>query len=305
MPLFSYRARLVLAFGAIYIVWGTTFFGVQLSLKSFPPFLLSALRLLIAAGALAIFSIVNGASLPSRKEMLRHMLCGQIIFIGGIVAVVWAQQFISSSLASTIITTPFWFVVLDKKQWTFYFTNKWIPLGLLTGLSGVILLMAFKTGRMGTGSELWQTIAIMIIVAGSCMWASISLYLKYNPSATSVYVSTTIQLLSAGVVTLLISFFAGELESFTPASVRLDAVLALLYLAVISSLLGFLAFMWLIKVQPPAIVSTYSYVNPLVATLLGWAFANEKISMIQLLALGLILIGVLFVNIPKYMSRNA
>lgn len=302
MQLLSHRTKLALAFFAIYIIWGTTFFGVQVALKSFPPFLLSALRLLIAGGALAMFCLVRKESLPSRDEVARHALCGLILFIGGIVAVVWAQQFISSSLASIIITTPFWFVILDRGQWKFYFSTAWIPAGLLIGLSGVILLMAFRTGRSGVGSEMMQTAAILVIVAGSFMWAATSLYLKYKASATPVYVSTAIQLVSAGTATLLISYFAGELGTFSAADVRVDAAVSLLYLALVSSLLGFLSFIWLIKVQPPAIVSTYSYVNPLVATLLGWALADEHITSTQLLALGLILTGVFFVNVPKYLS---
>jgi drug/metabolite transporter (DMT)-like permease len=148
-----------------------------------------------------------------------------------------------------------------------------------------------------------QMVAIMIMAIGSLMWVAISLYLKNRKSTTSVYVSTAIQLLSSGVVTLLIIYLTSELESFSIPQVRLDSALWLLYLALVSSLLGFLSFMWLIKVQPPAIVSTYSYVNPLVATLLGWAFANEHISSLQLLALGLILLGVFLVNVPKYLSR--
>jgi len=304
MQLFSQSTKVVLAFFVVYVVWGTTFFGVHLSLKSFPPFLLSALRLLIADGALTIFCLIRKESFPSRDEIVKHALCGLLLFIGGIVAVVWAQQFISSSIASTIITTPFWFVILDRSQWKFYFSNKWIPAGLLIGLSGVILLMAFKTGRSGAGSELMQMMAIVVMAAGSLMWAATSLYLKYKTtSAISVYVSTSVQLLSAGAVTLLISYLAGELELFSIANVRLDAALSLLYLSLVSSLLGFLCFMWLIKVQPPAIVSTYSYVNPLVATILGWAFANEHISSLQLIALALILAGVFFVNVPKYLRR--
>jgi drug/metabolite transporter (DMT)-like permease len=299
----SYRAKLIFAFFAVYIIWGTTFFGVHLSLKSFPPFLLSALRLLIAGGALTVYCFIGKESFPSRDEIIRHALCGVVLFIGGIVAVVWAQQFISSSLAASIITTPFWFVILDRSQWKFYFSSKWIVTGLLIGLSGVILLMAFKTGRTGTGSEVMQIAAIVAMILGSFLWAAGSLYVKHRASTPSVYVSTAIQLLSAGIVTLLISYLAGELDSFSIANVRLDAMLSLLYLALVSSLLTFLCFMWLIKVQPPAIVSTYAYVNPLVATILGWAFANEHISSLQLLALGLILIGVFFVNVPKYLSR--
>jgi drug/metabolite transporter (DMT)-like permease len=294
----------VLAFFVIYVIWGTTFFGVQLSLKSFPPFLLSALRLLIAGGALCVFCLFRKEPLPSRDEIVRHAGFGLIMFIGGIVAVVWAQQFISSSLASTIITTPFWFVILDRSKWKFYFSSKWIPAGLLIGLSGVVLLMMFKTGRSGSESEMVQTMAVAAIVIGSFMWAATALYLTYKGSTASVYVRTAIQMSSAGIVTLLISFFAGEFESFSMSTVRPDSAIALLYLGLISSMIGFLSFMWLISVLPPAIVSTYSYVNPLVATLLGWAFANEHISWLQLLALALILMGVFFVNVPKYLSRN-
>lgn len=304
MPFHSHNTRVLLAFGMIYIVWGTTFLGVQVSLKSFPPFLLSALRLLIAGGALAVYCIFRKEKWPSHQELAKHSMCGILMFIGGIVAVVWAQQFISSSLASAIITTPFWFVILDRGQWSYYFSNKWIPTGLLIGLSGVILLMSFKTGRSGSGSEMMQLAAIAIIVAGSFLWVGTTLFLKHRPSATSVYVSTSIQLLSAGMVTLLISVGAGELSTFSISQVRLDAAMSLLYLALISSLLGFLSFIYLIKVQPPAIVSTYSYVNPLVATLLGWMIADEHISTLQLLALGLILLGVFFVNVPKYLAAQ-
>lgn len=300
MQVVSQRTKILLAFGVIYIVWGTTFLGVQLSLKSFPPFLLSALRLLIAGGALALFCFARRESMPSGMEVLKHALCGIVMFIGGIVAVVWSQQFISSSLASIIITTPFWFVILDRSQWPYYFSSKWIPMGLLVGLSGVMLLMAFKTGRSGSGSEMMQLAAIAIIIIGSFFWVATALYLKYKPSKTSIYVNTSIQLLSAGVITLLISFFSSELSGFSLSQVRLDAAVSLLYLALISSLIGFLSFIYLIGVQPPAIVSTYSYVNPMVATVLGWAIADERISALQLFALGLILAGVFLVNVPKY-----
>ncbi|HBK88903.1 MAG: EamA family transporter [Cyclobacteriaceae bacterium] len=303
MTFLSHRTRIILAFAVIYIVWGTTFLGVQVSLKSFPPFMLSALRLLLAGGALAGYCMVIGEGLPPGKELLKHAVLGVIIFVGGIVAVVWAQQFIPSSFASAIITTPFWFVLLDRRQWKYYFNNKFILLGLIMGFAGVVLLMAFKPGRAGSDSELMQTLSVLMIVMGSFFWASGSLYLRYNPSPVSVYTSTAIQMLSAGSVALLISAVTGEPGSFDIALVRLDSLMALVYLGLVSSMMGFLCFMWLIKVQPPAVVSTYAYVNPLVATLLGWALANEQISGTQLLALGLILSGVLMVNLPKYLAK--
>jgi drug/metabolite transporter (DMT)-like permease len=299
----SHRTKLTLAFGVIYIIWGSTFFAVQIGLKSFPPFIFSALRLLIAGIALSAFCTIKREPFPPASEIKKHILLGLVIFIGGIVGIVWAQQYISSSLASAIITTPFWFIVLDKQQWKFYFSNKWIIGGLLFGLIGVLLLAAYKQGRVGSESDEMQLLGIVVIVAGSFMWVAGSLYLKYKPSQTSVYVNTAIQLLSAGIFCVVLSYISSEWSVLSISSVRLDSILALFYLAIVSSLIGFLSFMWLIKVQPPAIVSTYSYVNPLVATLLGWAFANEQITSVQLIGLAVILFGVLFVNIPRYTSR--
>jgi drug/metabolite transporter (DMT)-like permease len=304
MPILSHRVKLLLAFAAIYIIWGSTFFGVQVALKSFPPFLLSALRLLMAGGALAIFCIARREPFPSIADLGKNAVWGLVIFIGGVVFVVWAQQFISSSLASAIITTPFWFIILDKAQWKFYFSSKWIIGGLILSLIGVIILASFKQGRIGSSNETMRAIAIFTMVIGSGMWVAGSLYLKYKPAATSVYVGTAIQLLSAGVVCVFLSYFTCDFSRFSMSNVAPIAVYSVIYLGIVSSLITFLAFQWLIRVKPPAIVSTYAYVNPLVATLLGWAFADETIAIAQLAALAIILTGVLFVNIPRYQAMK-
>jgi drug/metabolite transporter (DMT)-like permease len=292
--------KIILAFAAIYIVWGSTFFAVQVALKSFPPFLLSTLRFLFAGTVLLIYCFVTRAKMPSRIDIQKNALCGLVLFIGGVVSVVWAQQYISSSLASIIITTPFWFVLLDKKQWSYYFSSKWIIAGLITGLVGVMLLVGFKKGRAGSGDEYMQLLSILCMIGGSFLWVSGSLFLKYNPSKTSAYVNTSIQLLAAGIFCLLISWFRNEPQQLVIAAIHPAAIVALCYLSIVSTLITFMAFVWLIKVRPPAIVSTYSYVNPLVAVLLGWAFAGESISFLQIIALLTILCGVLLVNIPKY-----
>ncbi len=294
------QLKVILAFAAIYIVWGSTFLGVQVALKSFPPFILSTLRFLVAGTALLLFCILRKESFPAPRDIVKHMICGLVIFMGGVVSVVWAQQYLPSSLASIIISTPFWFVVLDKRQWPFYFSSKWIITGLLTGLLGVILLMGSRAGRPGLGGHGMQVISILTIVGGSFLWVCGSLYLKYRPTPTSIYVSTCIQLLTAGLVCSLVSLLRQEPQVFSIDKVQASSVFALLYLSIVSSLLTFMAYIWLIKVRPPVIVSTYSYVNPLVAVLLGWRIAGETISWLQLLALLLILCGVLFVNIPKY-----
>lgn len=276
-----------------------------MSLQSFPPFLLSALRLILAGVALTLYCIVTRQQPPSLRDIGRHAVAGIVIFVGGVMFVVWAQQFLSSSLASSVITTPFWFIILDKPQWKFYFSSKWIVGGLLLSLVGVIILMSFKQPtRFGSGSEVMQTIAILAMITGSFLWVAGSLFIRYRPSKTTIYVNTAIQLLSAGVACLLISFATTDIDKFSMANVRPEGVYALIYLGLVSSLITFLAFQWLIRVQPPAVVSTYAYVNPLVATLLGWLFANEHISLAQIAALVIILTGVLFVNIPRYRTSS-
>lgn len=294
------QIKIILAFAAIYIVWGSTFFGVLIALKSFPPLLLSALRFLIAGIAVLMVCMVRKEPFPAFEDIKKNMLYGIVMFMGGVVAVVWAQQFISSSLASIIITTPFWFVILDKKQWHFYFSEKWILTGLVTGLVGVILLLGNKSGRVGVADEKVQLLSILLIISGSFCWVASSLHLKYNPLKTSTYVNTSVQLLTASFVCFIISALRSEPQNLSIQAIRFDSVVAIFYLSIVSSLITFMAYMWLIKVKPPAIVSTYSYVNPLVAVLLGWAFAGESITPLQVLALFIILLGVLFVNIPKY-----
>ncbi|HZY78416.1 MAG TPA: EamA family transporter [Cyclobacteriaceae bacterium] len=305
MPVLSHRVKVFLAFSAVYIIWGSTFLGVQVALKSFPPFLLSALRLLIAGLALALFCVWRREPFPPVAELKKHAVCGLVIFVGGVVFVVWAQQFISSSLASAIITTPFWFVILDKPQWKFYFSSKWIVGGLLMSCMGVIILMSFKQGRAGSDSEWMQMFAIITMMIGSGMWVAGALYQKYRPNTVSVYVSTAIQQLSAGAFTLVVSLVTDDFGKFEPANATFAPVFAVVYLALVSTAITFLAFTWLISFKPPAIVSTYAYVNPIVATLLGWLFANEHITLTQLLALGIILLGVFFVNVPRYQALKS
>jgi drug/metabolite transporter (DMT)-like permease len=294
------QTKIILAFAAIYIIWGSSFFGVLMALKSFPPFFFSAIRFLLAGSVLLPICKVKKEPFPDFEDIKKNMLYGIVIFIGGVVSVAWAQQFITSSFASVIITTPFWFVILDKKQWPFYFSNKWIITGLILGLIGVILLIGNKSGRLGSNDEKRQLLSILMVISGSFLWVASSLHLKYKPLRTSPYINTCIQLLTAGLFCLVISFFRNEPQSLNFNTIRMDSVLAVVYLAIFSSLITFMAFMWLITVKPPAIVSTYSYVNPVVAVLLGWVFAGESISILQVFALCVILCGVFLVNIPKY-----
>ncbi|MGA0556832.1 EamA family transporter [Larkinella sp. VNQ87] len=294
----------ILAFAAVYIIWGSTYLAALLGLKSMPPFLMASLRFLIAGMLLLAWCIWKKQATLSGKIVARNTLSGVLMLFGGTVSVIWAEQYIPSGLAAILVTTlPFWFVILDRRQWKNYFSNGMIPGGLVIGFIGVILLLA-QPGRMGTlqrvGDYYWLSIAVLM--SGGIFWTVGSLFAKYRPSPSSNLLNGSLQLLAAGLFSGLVSVFSGELADFQIEQVTVESWLALGYMIVMGSVITYVAYLWLLQVRPPAVVSTYAYVNPVIAVLLGTLFANEVISLRQVLALGVILVGVLLVNLPNYQS---
>lgn len=296
----SERVKITLAFTAVYVVWGSTFFGVSLALQSFPPFLLCGLRFLIGGLTLLVYCYARNEGMPAKKEIVYLALWGIVLFGGGVVAVVWAQQYLPSSLASVIITTPFWFALLDKSQRQNNLRNGWILAGLLAGLTGVILLLTQRQSAKFAPLSVAQTRAVLVIIAGSSLWVTGSLRLRTTHYKTSVSAKTTVHLLAASAFAFLMSIGSNEYASVQTKELRTDAVIALLFLSLVSTTATFLAFIWLIKKKPVTVVSTYAYVNPLVAVLLGVFIGKESVTGLQVMAMFTILTGVLFVNIPNY-----
>jgi drug/metabolite transporter (DMT)-like permease len=225
------------------------------------------------------------------------------MLFGGTVSVAWGEQYLPSSLAAIIVTAlPFWFVVLDKKQWPFYFSNKLIILGLLIGFAGVAVLVGFDKPEhpFATAGRGKQVLAILGIVAGGIAWSGGSLVSKYKPTGNSVLMNAAMQLVIAGVFTLLVSGIVGEWRAFSFEQVRISSWMAVLYLVTFGSLVTYLCYLWLLKVRPAAQVSTYVYINPVVAVILGALFMNEQITWVQVLSLVIILGGVLIVNRVRF-----
>jgi len=300
----SSKWTVILAFASVYIIWGSTYLGIRLGIRDIPPFLLSAIRFLIAGAILFAWCLWKKEAMPSWRDVGRNALCGALMLFGGTVSVTWAEQYIPSSLAAIIVTSlPFWFVLLDKKQWSYYFSNKLIIAGLLVGFVGVVLLMSFAPATPDEAASSGQKLAgSLMIVAGGIAWTIGSLYSKYRPSESSLMMNGSIQLLATGLFTAVISVAAGEPQHMQWDQVRMSSWLALLYLATMGSIVAYLSYLYLLKVRPAAQVSTYVYVNPVVALLLGALIASEPIGWWQVIALVIILFGVLLVNMPKYVT---
>lgn len=292
----------VLAFATVYIVWGSTYFFIQRALEGFPPFFLGAFRFIIAGLMMLGWSLMQGEEVFSWKVMKPAIVTGLLLLFVGNGVIIWVEQFLPSAMVAIMVSSaPLWFVLLDKPKWSENLSNKSTIVGLVIGFAGVILLFYEKI--MATMSSLNSSrdlFAMVLVVFSSMAWAGGSLYSKYNSVSNSATVNSTWQMLAAGIAFIPGTFISGEWAAINISAIPMNAWLATIYLILIGSIAGFSAYVWLLKVQPATKVSTYAYVNPVVAVLLGIFFAHESITPLQISGLIVILGSVLLINLHKY-----
>jgi drug/metabolite transporter (DMT)-like permease len=298
----SSKWLIVLAFIAIYFVWGTTYLANLFALKGFPPFILSCFRYLMAGLLIGSWIIYKKLPLPSGKSIKVLCISGILMLVGGSGLIVWAEQYIDSGYAAVIVATePLWFVVLDKKRWKQYFSNRLVLGGLILGFVGMILFASFApVHSTGDGNTSHFIMGTVIVLISATLWVIGTLYSnKKLPPNGSNLSNTGIQLAAAGLFCGLIALGRGEWNRFALGNISPEAWGGLLYLTVFGSLVAFLAFTWLITVQPPAVVSTHTYVNPVVAIIMGWLLVDEQILPKQVIALVVAFTGVVLTQIGK------
>ena len=292
----------ILAFATVYIVWGSTYFFIQKAIVSFPPLLLGALRFLIAGILMLGWTKLRGEQVFIKKDIKHAAVSGLLMLFVGNGAVIWVEQYLPSAMVAIMVSSgPLWFILLDKPRWAENLKSKATIGGLLFGFAGVILLFSEKIiGAFSTAGNHQGLGGMAILIIGSMAWAGGSLYSKYKSNGGSVSVNSAWQMLAAGIAFTLGSFLRGETHQLDWHTISVDAWLSLGYLIFLGSIAGFSAYVWLLQVRPATQVSTHAYVNPVVAVLLGLFFANEHISMLQILGLIIILGSVLTINLVKY-----
>ncbi|MCW3081457.1 EamA family transporter [Segetibacter sp.] len=284
------------AFAALYIIWGSTYLGIRISIKTIPPFFLVACRFLVAGAILFAWCLFKGEKVPSLKVISTISVGGFLMLFMGNGAVSWAEQYLPSGIAAIIVATvPLWFVLLDKGQWKFHFSNKIIILGFLVGFSGVLLLFAGKGSTDFLGDKM-KLISFFVLLVGTIAWATGSLYSKYKKVEASVTMKAAVQMLAAGVISVPAGLIGGEQNHFSLTQISGSSFAAMLYLIIMGSLIGYMSYIWLLSVRPASVVGTYAYVNPVVAVFLGWLILDEQITIQQILALIVILAGVILVS---------
>ncbi len=293
------KALVIAAFAALYIIWGSTYTAILIALESFPPLLLAGIRFLIAGTLLYIYFRIKGESTPSLKSIGQISVGGILMLFVGTGAVAWVEQYITSGLAAIIVaSTPLWFVILDKREWHLNFHNRWVLAGLLIGFVGVLTLFADGASISFSGDRM-KLISFFVLIVGTISWAVGSLYSKYRKIEGSTGMKAAFQMLSAGCCSILASTVSGEINGFDASAVSWPAIWAMVYLITMGSLVGFMAYVWLLTVRSATLVGTYAYVNPVVAVFLGWVVAGEIISALQVVALLVILGGVILVTLAK------
>ena len=292
-----------LAFATVYIVWGSTYFFIQRALAGFPPFFLGTFRFIIAGTLLMTWCKFRGEKIFDWKNIKYAVVSGLLMLGVANGTVIWVEQFIPSGLVAIMVASAaIWFVILDKPKWKENLSSKSTIAGLIIGFIGVILLFSEQVLQaINTTQSSNQILGMILLVLGPVAWAGGSLYSKYHSApGSSVSVNTAWQMLAAGTAFIVGSALSSEYEHFHWNSVPLSAWLAIVYLIIFGSIAAFSAYVWLLTVRPATQVSTYAYVNPVVAILLSVCFTSETVSLIQILGLFVILGSVLLINLAKY-----
>jgi drug/metabolite transporter (DMT)-like permease len=294
------------AFAIVYLAWGGTYFFIRLSVEHIPPMLVGALRYVIAGLLMLLWCVFTRERIFSWRVIRPATVSGLLLLVGGNGLLIWAEQYIPSSLAAILLASgPIWFVLLDRSKWRENFSSKATIAGLIVGSVGVLMLFGQKlqgeTGQGGGGNR--ETVALVVLIVASISWAAGSLYSKYKAAGNANSVNAGWQMMVAGIAFVVCSAVSGEFGHFHLRDVPLSGWLSVTYLVTLGSLLGYSAFTWLLQVRPATQVSTHAYVNPVVAVLLGVCFAGERLSWLQFLGLTVILASVLLINLAKYRAQ--
>jgi drug/metabolite transporter (DMT)-like permease len=291
------RLGLVLGFAAVYVIWGSTYLAIRFAVETLPPFSMAAFRHSVTGLALYAWLRWRGEPPPTREQWRQASVVGTLLLLGGNGLVSWAEQWVPSGLTALIIAS----VPLCMGAMSWMVEPSARPgargiAGVLIGFGGVAFLV-------GPGGEIAADRATLLgafgLVVASASWAAGSLVARRRHKPKSPFQATAMQMITGGAALAVVGALAGEWQRVDLASVSAASALSLLYLMTFGSLIGFSAYVWLLQVTTPAKVSTYAYVNPVVAVFLGWAFAGEAVTAHTAAAAAIIVLAVVLITTER------
>lgn len=292
---------IVLAFLAVYIIWGSTYLAIMFAVVTIPPFLMAGVRFFVAGIIMFLWSYFRGDTKATFKNWKEATIVSGLLLLLGNGALVWAEQYLPSGFTALLVTTtPFWMILIDWLRPNGKKPDIPVVMGIVLGFIGVSLLI---NQDALSGIDHVYIPAIFAVLLAAFSWGAGSIYSKLAELPHSQIQSSALQLLTGGVLLSLTSVGVGELSQLNMEEITSKSLLALLYLITFGSIIGYTAYSFLLKHVAPAKVSTYAYVNPIVAVFLGWLLASEPVTPRTLLAAGIIICGVAFITV--YKNRDA
>ena len=287
------RGSIILAFAAIYVIWGSTYLAIRFAVETLPPFLMAGVRFLIAGAILFVIARRRTDERIVPAHWKSAAVIGGLLLLGGNGLVSWSEQTVPSGLAAMLVTTvPIWMVLLHWLQRDGVRPSGAEVAGMVLGFLGVVLLIG--TDELGGGRPA-DRLGMLSLVLASLLWSIGSLRSKHATLPKSPLLATSMEMLCGGALLALTGLLLGEGGRVEFAAVTYSSVMALCYLIVFGSLIGFSAYVWLLRVTTPAKVSTYAFVNPAVAVFIGYAFGGEPLTTRSVIASAVIVASVVLV----------
>jgi drug/metabolite transporter (DMT)-like permease len=289
--------KTLLAFAIIYFVWGSTYLAIRVGVREVPPFLLAAMRFLVAGLVLYGWMIAQGERSPSGRQWASVSLLAVLFFVLDYGLVFWAEQRVPSGTAAVVMASTSVFMALSEI--IFLRTQRLtvrLALALLIGIGGVAVLMSHS---LNLGGAPIDRAGSMALIVASMSWSISSALLRKLPLPPSKVMSSGAQMLAGGVFLALTAAALGEFRNFHPWTVSREAWLSLLYLIAAGSIIAFTAYLWLIHHESPTKVGTYAYVNPVVAVLVGYFLGGEAIGPRTILGTLLVLLSVVVITMTR------
>jgi drug/metabolite transporter (DMT)-like permease len=291
------RAQIVAAFASIYVVWGSTYLAIRYAVETIPPFIMGGIRFLISGAMLYLWARSRGAPRPTRLHWRNAIIAGGFLLLGGNGAVVWAEQFVPSGLTALLVSIlPFWLVIIEWIRPPRRRPSAAVLVGLVLGFVGIIVLVGpSDVGGHGDVSPL----GALVLILGSLSWAIGSFWSRDAQLPESGLLTTGMEMVGGGVLLLVVGTLAGEFSRLDIHGISNASAFGLLYLITFGSMLGFTSYIWLLDKVSPARLGTYAYVNPIVAVLLGWAIAGERLSIRTGVAAAIVICAVALITTAR------
>jgi drug/metabolite transporter (DMT)-like permease len=291
------KLKIWLAMLAVYIFWGSTYLAIRFAVETMPPFLMASTRFLIAGSILFLWRRAAGDRPPARIEWRAAAVVGLLLLLGGNGGVTWAEQRVPSGVAALMVgSAPLWMVLIDALRPGGTRPNFQTALGVLVGFAGILILIG--PGEMDGGGSMDPAGTVVLLLAGF-LWAVGSLYSRGAKLPSSPLLGTGMEMLAGGVGLLLAGTLTGEWARVDLAGISTKSLLGLAYLIVFGALVGYSAYTWLLRVAPTPLVSTYAYVNPLIAVFIGNLFAQEPLTPRILISALVIVSSVALINTSR------